>query len=60
MFMAWIRIHIFPVRIQDPYSRQNEVDPKSTVIKSILKELNNTFQFVISVRSLKGGLVSLR
>jgi len=58
--MAWIRIHIFPVRIQDPYSRQNEVDPKSTVIKSILKELNNTFQFVISVRSLKGGLVSLR
>lgn len=58
--MTWIRIHIFPVRIQDPYSRQSEVDPKSTVIKSILKELNNTFQFVISVRSLKEGLVSLR
>ena len=50
MFMAWIRIHIFPMRIQDPYSRQNEVDPKSTVIKSILKELNN--KQYLSVRDI--------
>ena len=50
--MTWIRIHFFPVRIQDPDPHQNQMDPKHWL---------NTFYKIkkFYLLDILGGLVTL-